>query len=162
MARRSLLSKNHDGGPAPDADSLLLVSEWVRMDLIKSLSFPPTFLRWRGAHGSGMVAVPPPVIAFDWLLPGVAVPHYRLLPSASLAIFHGGMAGYGSYSFLPLSGVNRASALAGNSLLMPMESDTSYNKAEWAISAWGHPRDPLPWHSEMKSKIDPNISFFLN
>ena len=88
-----------------------------------------------------MVVVPPPVIAFDWLLPGVArrrgvvVPHYRLLPSASLAIFHGGMAGYGSYSFLPLSGVNIASALAGNSLLMPMESDTSYNKAEWAISA---------------------------
>ena len=127
-------------GPAPDADSLLLVSERVRMDLIKSLSFPPTFLRWRGANGSGMVVVPPPVIAFDWLLPGVAwrglvVPHYRLLPSASLAIFHGGMAGYGSYSFLPLSGVNIASALAGNSLLMPMESDTSYNKAEWAISA---------------------------
>ena len=58
-----------------------------------------------------MVVVPPPVIAFDWLLPGVAwrgvgwrglvVPHYRLLPSASLAIFHGGVAGYGSYSFLP-------------------------------------------------------------
>ena len=145
MAFRFLLSKNHDGGPAPDADSLLLVSERVRMDLIKSLSFPPTFLRWRGANGSGMVVVPPPVIAFDWLLPGVAwrgvawrglvVPHYRLLPSASLAIFHGGMAGYGSYSFLPLSGVNIASALAGNSLLMPMESDTSYNKAEWAISA---------------------------
>jgi hypothetical protein len=106
------------------------------MDLIKSLSFPPTFLRWQGVHGDGMVVVPPPVIAFDWLLPGVAwrglvVPHYRLLPSASLAIFHGGMAGY---SFLPLSGA-RASALAGNSLLMPMESDTSYNKAEWAISA---------------------------
>ena len=74
VARRSLLSKNHDGGPVPDADSLLLVSERVRMDLIKSLSFPPTFLRWRGAHGSsgGMVVVPPPVIAFDWLLPGVA------------------------------------------------------------------------------------------
>ena len=72
VARMFLLSKNHDGGPAPDADSLLLVSERVRMDLIKSLSFPPTFLRWRGANGSGMVVVPPPVIAFDWLLPGVA------------------------------------------------------------------------------------------
>ena len=53
--RWETLSPGSDG-PAPDADSLLLVSERVRMDLIKSLSFPPTFLRWRGAHGSGAAA----------------------------------------------------------------------------------------------------------
>ena len=72
VARRSILSKNHDGGPAPYADSLLLVSEWVRMDLIKSLSFPPTFLRRRRRGGGSTTTLPPPVIAFDWLLPGVA------------------------------------------------------------------------------------------
>ena len=86
-----------------------------------------------------MVVVPPPVIAFDWLLPGVArLGGARLSTLAfSLTCYFPRwyMAGYGSYSFLPLSGVNIASALAGNSLLMPMESDTSYNKAEWAISA---------------------------
>ena len=161
VARRSILSKNHDGGPAPYADSLLLVSEWVRMDLIKSLSFPPTFLRWRGAHGSGMVVVPPPVIAFDWLAwRGVAWCHTIdscLQPHLLFStVVWRAMAPTASF---PLSGVNIASALAGNSLLMPMESDTSYNKAEWAISAWGHPRDPLPWHSEMESKVDPKIVF---
>ena len=101
-----------------------------------------------------MVVVPPPVIAFDWLLPGVAwngeawrgaaLFGVAWLGGATLSTLAFSLtcyfprwytAGYGSYSFLPLSGVNIASALAGNSLLMPMESDTSYNKAEWAISA---------------------------
>ena len=58
-------------------------------------------------------------------------------------------------SFLPLP-----ISWAGNSLLMPMEADTSYNKVEWAISL-RVPYNQQPHHIKNQSEKIESQSFLL-